>query len=316
MKSLTMRSSTLTVRASQNASVLSCGGGDSARQALTRAVVEAMERTPDPRLREVLVSFVKHLFAFARDVRPTFSEWEEGINFLVGVGHATDDKHNEAVMMSDTFGFTTLIGLINRTSNVGTEAALLGPFWRLGVPDLPPGAMIAKEDGGSPGLVRGVVRSVTGEPLPDALVDVWQCNHEGLYDNQIAGKTDLDLRGRFRTDGEGRYAFRTTKPVGYPVPTHGPAGQLILKQGRHAWRPAHIHTMVSAPAHETLITQIFVEGDEYLEKDSTFSVMPGIVGQFQEVTDPSQWDEPTEWTLDYDFVLREGEPHFPPPPIQ
>ena len=198
---------------------------------LTPAVLDAMAKTPNPRLREVMDALVRHLHAFVREVRPTEQEFEQGVAFVAGLGKATTDTHNEVILASDVIGLSTLIGLLNNPAFAGeTEAALLGPFWRQGSPELPLGASLVQREvrDGLPVLVRGRVTAREGGPVAGALVDVWQADPHGFYDNQDPTLDSMNLRGRFRTDAEGRFWFTTVKPAGYPVPTHGPMGKVVL----------------------------------------------------------------------------------------
>lgn len=288
---------------------------------VTAAVTAAMEGTPDPRLREVMASLVHHLHGFIRDIRPSDVEFEQAIEFLNRIGQATHDKHNEGILIADVLGLSTLVGLLNNPSWGGeTEAALLGPFWRAEAPDCAPGDNIARA--GTPGaalFARGSVRDAGGRPIPGALLDIWQASPVGLYENQDPTQPEMNLRGRFRADADGRWHFRSVKPAGYPVPTHGPVGELLNAQRRQPYRPAHVHFMVSAPGYQTLTTQIFLDDCQYLENDVTFSVVSSLVGNFVRHDEAATAPGPVEgpwYSLDYDFTLRPGEQRFPKPPIR
>jgi len=288
---------------------------------VTPAVIAAMEGTPDPRLREIMASLVRHLHAFVRDIRPSDAEFERAIEFLNGIGKATHDKHNEGILFSDVLGISTLVGLLNNPSWGGeTEAALLGPFWRAAAPECAPGDDIARSPTpGSTLFARGRVRDGQGRPIPGALVDVWQASPTGLYENQDPSQADMNLRGCFRTDDEGRWHFRSVKPAGYPIPTDGPVGALLHAQVRPHYRPAHIHFMVSAPGYQTLVTQVFLDDCPHLESDVTFSVVQSLIGDFVRHDDPAAAPGPVEgpwYSLDYDFTLRPGEQRIPTPPIR
>lgn len=195
---------------------------------LTDAVRAAMNDTPNERLREVMDAVVRHLHALIREVKPTEEEWERGLAFITALGQATNDTHNETILAADILGLSTLVGMLNNPVWCGeTATALLGPFWRMNSPKLPFGASIAREGTpGAPVLVRGQV-TCDGEPISGATVDVWQADPRGMYDNQIEGLKGMNLRGHFSTTDEGRYQFSTVRPAGYPVPTHGPSGELL-----------------------------------------------------------------------------------------
>jgi len=271
----------------------------------------AMARTPDERLRTVMAALTRHLHAFVQDVRLTEEEFEQALEFIVGIGQATGEKKNEVVLAADLLGVSTLVALLNNQDPQGeSPSALLGPFWRANAPLCRAGESIARSN--TPGVpldVRGVVRDAQGRPVAGAIVDAWQASPVGLYENQDPAQDEMNLRGRFETDAEGRYHFRTVRPAGYPVPTDGPCGDLLRAQQRHPNRPAHLHFMVSKPGHKVLISQVFADDDENLESDPVFGVTRRLIGRFEPQHDGQQA------TLQYDFVLEPGEMKFPRPPI-
>ena len=288
---------------------------------VTPAVLDSMGRTADPRLREITEALVRHLHEFAREVRPTQDEFERGVAFVTRMGQETTDTHNEVILASDVFGLSTLIGLLNNPAFAGeTEAALLGPFWREGSPELPLGAsLLQRPTAGAPVLVRGQVSSSEGSAIAAAVVDVWHADPAGFYDNQDPSLSTMNLRGRFRTDAEGHFHFTTVRPAGYPVPMHGPVGALLRTQQRDHHRPAHLHFMVSAPGRKTLVTQVFADDAEHLQSDVTFSVMRTLVARFapQATTAGAPAGFSAPWfLLEYDFVLPPGDSRLPTPPIK
>jgi catechol 1,2-dioxygenase len=121
---------------------------------VTPAVVEAFQRTADPRLREILTALVKHLHAFARDVHLTEQEFEKAVGYVVALGQKTNAKHNEAVLMAGSLGFSALICLLNNGNNGQTEttANLLGPFWRMNSPRTESGASIVRSPTPGPAI--------------------------------------------------------------------------------------------------------------------------------------------------------------------
>jgi protocatechuate 3,4-dioxygenase beta subunit len=256
-------------------------------QTITQAVISQF-KADDPRLQQVLTSLVKHLHDFIRDVEPTEQEWFAGIQFLTEVGHMCDDKRQEFVLLSDTLGVSILVDAINhRTTHSTTETTVLGPFHTPNAKPMPHGAQIASEEElrkGEPTVVYGRVTDPNGQPISGAKVDVWQASAEGLYDVQMA-HGESDLRGIFETDSEGKFWFRSIKPVAYPIPYDGPVGKMLKATGRHPYRPAHIHYMISAEGYETLITHVFVSGDEYLDSDAVFAVKDSLVADFVTNTD-------------------------------
>ncbi len=290
------------------------------QESVTAAVLEAMGRGSDPRLRQVMASLVRHLHAFAREVRPTEEEFERGLDFLAAVGKACTDTHNEAVLLSDALGFSTLVCLLNngQDGNTETAAALLGPFYRDNSPETPDGGSIVRSPTpGAPLFAECVVRGPGGAPVAGARVDVWQASPEGMYENQDPAQADMNLRGQFTTDAEGRFRFRSVKPAGYPVPTHGPVGELLRAQERHPYRPAHIHFLIHKPGFKTLVTQVFVDDDEHLGSDVVFGVTRALVGGYErrEGAAPDGSADGAWYALDYAFTMEPGEARLPRPPI-
>jgi catechol 1,2-dioxygenase len=277
---------------------------------ITQIVVKAMSRTPDPRLREVMESLVRHLHAFVREAKPTEPEFEAAVDFLVRLGQASGPQKNEVILASDLLGISTLVVMLNNEQQAGrTDAALLGPFWRAGSPLCAPGDNIARDGGPGDALeVSGRVLDEQRAALPGALVDVWQASPVGLYENQDPRQPDHNLRGRFETDGEGRFRFRTAKPAGYPVPTDGPCGEMLRALQRHPYRPAHLHFMISREGYRTLVTQVFDNADDSIESDVVFGVTPALAGNFERLPDGS-------YRLEYDFVLQRGERRIPRAPL-
>ena len=275
---------------------------------VTDVALNAMSRTPDPRLREIMASLVKHAHAFIRDVKPTEEEFEKGVDFLVRLGQASGPEKNEVILASDLLGISTLVVMLNK-NGVGTDPALLGPFWRGNSPVCKAGESIARDPGGGEALeVSGRVLDTDGKPVERALVDVWQASPVGLYENQDEKQPDHNLRGRFETDAEGRFHFRTVRPAGYPVPVDGPCGEMLRAQQRHPYRPAHIHFMISREGYRTLVTQVFDNTDAAIESDVVFGVTPALSGNFERRGDG-------KLHLDYDFVLQRGVRRIPTPPL-
>ena len=135
---------------------------------ITDAVLEQMATTPDPRMREVMASAVKHLHAFARDVNLTPGEWIKGIAFMTAVGKMCTAERQEFVLLSDTLGLSALVnGLHDKTAiEEGTHTSLLGPFYREASPTLAAGSQIARTvKPGSECVLYGRVTDVNGKPL-------------------------------------------------------------------------------------------------------------------------------------------------------
>ena len=286
---------------------------------LTRAVLAEVERTPDPRLRRILASAVQHLHGFVRDTELTEAEFRQICGLIAKAGQLTTPSHNEVVLAAGSLGVSALVCLLNNGDGGDTTANLMGPFWRQGSPVTPNGGSIVRsETPGEPVFVRARVRDAQGRPVADAEVDIWQASGEGYYENQDPQQADMNLRGKFRTDAEGRIAFRTVKPSGYPIPVTGPVGGLIRAQGRHNMRPAHIHFMIRKPGFKTQFSQLYSGDDPHLETDVQFGVTRALVGNYvaHESEPAPAPDVQGRWySLEHEFTITAGDDALPPPPI-
>lgn len=257
--------------------------GTEAERALTEQVVGRFANTPDARLRTLMQSLVRHLHAYVREVEPTEAEWFAAIRFLTETGQMCDDVvRQEFILLSDTLGVSMLVDAINhRYASGATDTTVFGPFYIDGMPERAYGENMAFTPG-TPALVHGSVLTTDGKPVANALLDVWQTAENGMYSGQDTAQPYGNLRGRYRTDAEGRYAIRTIVPVCYPIPTDGPVGRMLNATGRHPWRPAHLHFMITAPDHSTLVTHLFNQNDPYLNSDAVFGVKPSLLVDYRE----------------------------------
>jgi catechol 1,2-dioxygenase/hydroxyquinol 1,2-dioxygenase len=241
-------------------------------ETITQAVLDQMASTPNPRLKQIMASAVKHLHAFAKDVNLTPAEWIKGIAFMTAVGKICTPARQEFILLSDTLGLSALVnGLHDETAmEEGTNTSLLGPFYRETTPHLAAGSPIARNaDPGAEIILYGHVTDVNGKPLAGATVSLWQTSATGLYDIQ-EDPTSVDYRGIFTTDVNGLFLVRTVKPLGYSIPMDGPVGEMITAQRRHGMRPAHIHFLVGAPGYRELVTALYLRDDPHLADDVVF----------------------------------------------
>lgn len=272
---------------------------------LTEHVLDAYSGTPDPRLREILTALISHLHAFAAETKLTPQEWLAGLEFLTATGQKCDGERQEFVLLSDVLGLSSLVDLVNAADGA-TESTVLGPFYVPGAPRRAMGEHIGRPEDGTPTLIRGHVTDPEGKPLADATLDVWQANASGFYDTQDPDQPRFNLRGVFVTGPDGRYEFRTARPASYPVPTDGPVGGLLRGSGRHCWRAAHIHAIVSAPGRRAVTTHVFDADNPYLDSDTVFGVKDSLIKPFR----PAGTGDPADVSrvVDMDFVLvSEGE---------
>lgn len=261
----------------------------------------------DDRLAEVMRSLTTHLHAFAREVRLTQDEWAAGIGFLTRTGQTCDDKRQEFILLSDVLGLSMLtVGINAAPDPTATESTVFGPFFVDGAPGIELGGDISFGAKGTPCWVSGAVRSTTGEPIPGARLEVWEADEDGFYDVQYQGDRTAG-RGWLTSGDAGEYRFWSVRPSAYPIPADGPVGELLAASGRHPMRPAHLHFMVTAPGYRTLITHIFVAGDEYLASDAVFGVKDSLVVDVADhpsgtAPDGRALTEP--WaSIDFDIVL-------------
>ncbi len=151
----------------------------------------------------------------------------------------------------------------------GSKGAVQGPYHADNHPRLerPYVLPMRPDEPGEPILFRGQVLDLDGRPVAGATVDTWHSSNDGSY-SQFTG-TDVpedNLRGIMTTDDEGRFEFRSIRPAPYQIPTAGPTGEFLEMVGRHSWRPAHFHFMISHPDVQPLTTQIYFEHDPWIEK--------------------------------------------------
>jgi hydroxyquinol 1,2-dioxygenase len=277
---------------------------------ITEGVLARVRQAPDPRARQISEALVRHLHAFVREVEPSLAEWAAGIDFLTRTGRMCDDKRQEFILLSDALGVSMLVDAINHRGAEGaTETTVLGPFYVEAPPEAALGADISKGLAGEPLLVTGTVASTDGRPLAGAVVDVWHSDDEGYYDVQRLEEVGgLALRARLAADEHGRFRFWTIKPKAYPIPHDGPVGGMLAAQGRHPWRPAHVHFMIAAPGHRKLVTHVFAEGDAYLDSDAVFGVKDSLIQPFEQrpagVAPDGRTMEGPYFHLHYDFTLK------------
>jgi len=292
------------------------------QQDITPAVLAVMAQTENPRLREIMISLVTHLHGFIRDTRLTEEEFRDAAAILNALGQQSSDTHNEAVLVAGSLGVSSLVCLLNNGDGGTTETSqnLLGPFWRLNSPRVDNGGCIVRSDTPGPALfMTAEVHDRFGAPLAGAEVDIWHSSPVGLYENQDPSQEDFNLRGKFTTDADGKFWFRSVKPAGYPIPTGGVVGQLLAAQHRHPFRPAHIHALIYKPGFKTVISQVYADDDVNLDSDVQFGVTAALTGHFvrHDEPHPTVPDVATPWyALDYRFVMEPGEAKWPKPPIK
>jgi len=291
---------------------------------VTTAVLAEMARTPDARSKQILESLVRHLHGFVREVGLTEREFQEAVRQIARLGQLTTPSHNEVMLMMGALGVSNLVCLINNGAHgtQPTQANNLGPFWREGAPPVANGGTLLRS--ATPGealFFQGQVKDAQGRGVAGAEVDVWHSSPIGLYENQDAEQAEMNLRGRFTTDADGRFSFRSIKPGAYPVPIEGPTGDLLKAQLRHNWRPAHLHFLIHKPGYKTIASQVYSNDDQYLETDSQFGVTDALIGHYvRHAGGPADLapaaDVQGAWySLEHSFTIEAGEARYPKPPI-
>lgn len=260
-------------------------------------MLERLANTPDPRLKEIMLSLVRHLHEFARELKLTEAELLKGIKFLTYTGHMTNAQRQEFILLSDVLGLSMLTVVMNNEKPaVCTKSTVLGPFHVEDAPHFALGDDVANGAQGRPCQVQGNVHGVEGEAVANARIEVWQSDEKGLYDVQYADISQHQARGVLTADAQGRFYFKSILPMPYPIPHDGPVGRLLEAIARHPWRPAHLHFKIEAPGYETLITHVFRKDDPYLASDAVFGVRESLVTDWLQLADSS-------YQLDFDFVL-------------
>ena len=263
----------------------------------------------DARLRAVIDTLVRHLHAAVKEIEPSHEEWLAAIRFLTATGHKCDDWRQEFILLSDVLGVSMLVDAVNSRRPTGaSQNTVLGPFYIADAPELEMGADICLDGKGEPMFVHGRVLDTDGNPIEGVKIDVFQANDEGFYDVQQKGlQPDFNLRGVFRTGADGRYWFKAIKPKHYPIPGDGPVGELLDRLGRHRFRPAHFHYLISADGYDPLITHIFDPDDPYIHSDAVFGVKESLMARFEPIDDVERQREhgfaQRYYDVAYDFVL-------------
>ncbi|WP_323794584.1 dioxygenase [Nisaea sp.] len=284
------------------------------KKTITQAFMNYCAADTEPRLRLILERLVHHLHAFAKETELTHEEWRKGIELLTRTGDITDEHRNEFVLFSDLFGLSSLVDMIHSAGDA-TPSSVLGPFHVLGAPLLPVGGDLIQENEGDPLVVSGRVKNAKGQILAGAELEIWQTAANALYSSQDENQSEYNLRARQVVGEDGRYCFSTVRPVPYEVPTDGPGGELLRATGRHAWRPSHLHIIVKADGHRSLVTELFPDDDPYLDEDAVFGVREGIVMHYE--LHDSRDDLPDDLAIgetiatpylmvDFDFVLADA----------
>lgn len=278
---------------------------------ITKAFMDYCGPDTDERTRFVLEKMVTHLHDFVRETNLTHDEWRKGLEFMQKTGEITDSERNEYVLVSDVLGLSSLVDMVNSPDD-GTPSSVLGPFHILGAPDLAVGGDMKQDNEGATVIVEGVVKTVDGNPIKGAEIEIWQTADNGLYSGQDEAQLEYNLRGHINVGDDGVYKFTTVRPAPYTVPDDGPVGELLHATGRHPWRPSHLHFIITAPGFKSLVTEVFPSDDPYLDEDAVFGVREKLIMEYIEHNDKSEIPSGLEvglnvtlpfYKVDFDFIL-------------
>jgi hydroxyquinol 1,2-dioxygenase len=268
---------------------------------ITRNAIARMSKCENPRLKQIVRALTNHLHDFAREVKLTPQEWLAAIQFLTAVGHITDEKRQEFILLSDTLGLSATVDLMANSDHESnaTDSSLLGPFFREGAPWFPMDGDVSHGASGEKLTVAGRVLNTAGEPVAGAVIDTWQSSSDGIYDLQEKDSEQMNFRGRLRTGPDGRFRFHSVTPSSYPVPSDGPVGKMLLALARHPYRPAHVHFKIVAPGYKTLTTALYMAGDRYLDSDVVFGAKKSLVVSYRR----RGTNGAAPATIEFDFIL-------------
>lgn len=275
---------------------------------LTDIVLQRWKDIPDPRLRQVMQSFIKHMHAFVRDIEPTNAEWFKAVDWITRTGQMSDNKRQEVILFSDVMGVSMLVDAINNRLPTGaTPTTVEGPFHVADAPPVAHGGNMAKGAPGIPCFVSGTVRDLDGKPVSNAALDLWQTDGEGLYESQ-KGTAEPWMRGLYRTQADGSYCLRTVAPIAYTIPMDGTVGELMAKTKVGHMRPAHIHFCVEVPGYHRVVTHLFQKGDPFIDTDVVYGVKEPLIVDFVKKSggkapNGEVLNEPF-YEVKYDFVLK------------
>jgi catechol 1,2-dioxygenase len=279
-------------------------------ESITRRALAAQDGIADPRLRALVKGLIEHLHAYVTELRPTDEEFEAAWTFLAQMAAATTPERNEFVLLLDVLGVSQLVDTVAHPPQGGVGYSAIGPFYRSDAPWRERGASIASD--ATPGTRVAITGRIydleSGRGIAGATLDVWQAATNGLYENEDPSQPEYNLRGRFLVDDAGTFELVGLMPTAYPVPIDGPVGRLLEVAGRAPFRAPHIHVIASAPGYETLVSQVFVEGDPRIAYDVVFIGCDAMVGRFVEEGDKR--------SLHYDLPLRPGVSRIPKPTLE
>lgn len=244
----------------------------------------------NPRTKEIIHRFLTDMFRMIEDLDITQEEFWQGVNYINELG-----SRGEAVLLAPGLGFDHFLDIREDAKDAqagvlgGTPRTIEGPLYVQGAPLSDGEARM--DDGESEGqemYLHGKILDESGNPVKDAIVDLWHANTNGGYSHFDPSQSEFNLRRRIKTDSNGCYSAKSIVPSGYGCPPGGATLQVLESLGRHGNRPAHIHYFVSKPGFKHLTTQINLAGDKYTHDDFAFATRDELVVEAQEIDDSSK----------------------------
>lgn len=249
------------------------------------------------RARDVIQALAGSVRQVITEKNVSYDEFHDAVGFLVRLAAAEEIPLLLAVFLEVT------VDEVTHAASRSSATTIQGPFYVPGAPLLDPPCKLPRraDEAGDVLVVSGTVRGTGGEPLPAAELDMWQATGDipGQSSNVHPGIPEYNLRGRLRTDDRGRFEVETVVPAQYEIRKSGPTGELFELIGRSAWRPAHLHFKVSHPGYRTLTTQLFFQGDQYLDTDAGNAVKPDLIIPLEK----AEAKDGTRLRATYQFVL-------------
>ncbi|MBV9680977.1 MAG: catechol 1,2-dioxygenase [Solirubrobacterales bacterium] len=262
---------------------------------------ETPDVTANPRVVEVVQPLIDRVQDVIREKNISYDEWHQAIQFMMDLAACGE------VPLLMAYFEATVDEVANATSASSTSA-IEGPYYAPGAPMLEPPYLMPQraEEPGEPLVFSGTVKTPDSQPIAGALLDVWHADATapGTYSNVHPGQPDFNLRGKLHTDEHGRFELTTIRPAPYRIPDQGPTGRLLNALGRHTWRPAHIHVKITADGYQPLTTQLYFQGDEFLDSDVASAVKDDLILPLQ----TAESNEGSHLTLRYDFQLAQAGP--------
>lgn len=262
----------------------------------------------DTRLAAITAKLTYYLHEVVQEFQVQEEELFKAIEFLTEVG-----KKNQFMLLSDQLGISVAVNEVTNGPDHHhdhiTDHSVEGPLYRDGAPVLKSPANICPEySKGDVLIFSGQVLSSKGNlPIANAILDVWQANEHGYYENEDQEQPEYNLRGRIQCDDDGRFEFQTIIPAPYEIGRTGPVGELLKSIGRHSWRPAHIHFKVMGEGFKPITTQLFIPDDPWIDSDSIGAVKESLILKFEQCDDKKEIldrdiNKPF-FKTNYDFIL-------------